>query len=73
MLFVTSFFNLYDKYLTREALEGFGGLKIGGQVIHSMKYADELLLLAKEETMLQGMIDRLPVIEIGRGYGMEMK
>jgi hypothetical protein len=35
-----------------------------------VKYADDLLLLAKEETVLQGMFHRL--IEIGRGYGMEM-
>jgi hypothetical protein len=28
------------------------------------------LLLAREETVLQGMVDRL--IEIGRRYGMEM-
>jgi hypothetical protein len=36
-----------------------------------VKYADDLLLLAKEEKVLQGMIDRL--IEIGRRYGMEIK
>jgi hypothetical protein len=35
-----------------------------------VKYADDLVLLAKEETVLQSMIDR--VIEIGRCYGMEM-
>jgi hypothetical protein len=35
-----------------------------------VKYADDLLLTAKEETVLQGMIDKL--IEIGRCYGMEM-
>jgi hypothetical protein len=35
-----------------------------------VKYADDLALLAKEETVLQGMIDRLT--EIGRCYGMEM-
>jgi hypothetical protein len=35
-----------------------------------VKYADELVLMAKEETVLQGMIDKL--IEIGRCYGMEM-
>jgi ribulose kinase len=35
-----------------------------------VKYADDLVPLAKEETVLQGMIDR--VIEIGRRYGMEM-
>ena len=35
-----------------------------------MKYADYLVLMAKEEMVLQGMIDKL--IEIGRCYGMEM-
>ena len=31
-----------------EALEGFGDLKVGGQVIHNVKYADDLVLLASE-------------------------
>jgi hypothetical protein len=62
-------FNLYSEYLTKEALEGFGDFKIG-QVIRTVKYADELVLLAKEETVLQGMIDKL--IEIRRCYGMKM-
>ena len=35
-----------------------------------MKYADDLVLMAKEETVLQNMIDKL--IETGRYYGMEM-
>jgi len=35
-----------------------------------VKYADDLILMAKEETVLRGMIDKL--IEIGRRYGMEM-
>jgi hypothetical protein len=63
-------FNLYSEYLTKEALDGFGGFRIGGKVIRTVKYADDLVLLVKEETVLQGMIDRL--IEIGRRYGMEM-
>jgi hypothetical protein len=37
-------------YLTKEALEGIGNIIIGGQVIHTVKYANDLLLLAKEET-----------------------
>jgi hypothetical protein len=44
--------------------------KIGRQIIHTVKYADDLVLLAKEEKVLQDMIDKL--IEIGRCYGMEM-
>jgi len=41
--------NLYSECFTREALEGFGDLKIGGQIIHTVKYADDLVLLAKEK------------------------
>jgi hypothetical protein len=36
-----------------------------------VKYANDLVLLAREEKILQGMVDTL--IEIGRCYGMEMK
>jgi hypothetical protein len=35
-----------------------------------VKYADDFVLLAKEEKVLQDMIDKL--IEIGRCCGMEM-
>ena len=35
-----------------------------------MKYADDLVVLATEEKVLQDMIDKLT--EIGRCYGMEM-
>ena len=62
-------FNLYSECLTKEALEGFGDFKIGGQIIHTVKYADDLVLLAREENVLQKMIDKL--IEIGGCYGME--
>jgi hypothetical protein len=62
---------LYSNYLTKEALQGFEDFKIGGQAIHTVKYANHIVLLAKEETVLQGMIERL--LETGRCYGMEMK
>ena len=63
-------FKLYSECLTKEALEGFGDFKIGGKIIHTVKYADDLVLLAKEEKVLQDMTDKL--IEIGGHYGMEM-
>jgi len=63
-------FNLYCKCLTKEALEGFGYFKMGRQIIHTVKYADELVLLAKEEKVLQDMTNKL--IEVGRCYGMEI-
>jgi hypothetical protein len=63
-------FNLYCEYITKEALERFEDFKIGRQVIRTVKYSDDLVLLAREEKMLQGMADSLT--EIGRRYGMEM-
>jgi len=41
-------FNWYSEYLTKEALEGFGGFRIGGQLIRTVKYADCLVLRTKE-------------------------
>jgi hypothetical protein len=35
-----------------------------------MKYVDNLVLVSKEQTVLQGMIDR--VIEIGGCYGIKI-
>jgi hypothetical protein len=63
-------FNVYCEYLTKEALEGSGDLKTGGQVIRTVKYADDLVLLGKEETALHGVTDSL--FETGRLCGMEM-
>jgi hypothetical protein len=63
------FCSTYTAYI-KEAREGFADFKMGGQVIRTVKYADDLVLLAKEETVLQGMIDRLT--EIGTRYGMDM-
>ena len=63
-------FNLYSVWLTKDAVDGLGDFNIGGQIIQSVKYAEDLALMSKEETMLQSMIDKL--IEIGRFYGMEM-
>jgi len=63
-------FNLYSEYLTKEAQDGLGDFNIGGQIIQTVKYAYDLVLMAKEETVLRGMIDKL--IETGRYPGTEM-
>ena len=57
-------FNFYSECLTKKALDGLGVFSIGGKIIQTLKYADELVLMAKEETVLQGMIDKLS--EIGK-------
>jgi len=54
---------LYSECLTKEALDGLGDFNSGGQIIQTVKYA-ELVLMAKEQMVLQAMIDKLT--EIGR-------
>jgi hypothetical protein len=70
MVPVTILFTLYSEYLTKNAVEGVGDFKSGGQVIGTMKYVDKLVLMSKKETVLQDMFDRLN--EIGRFCGLEM-
>jgi hypothetical protein len=55
-----------------EALEGFGDFRIGGKVIRTEKYeyADDFVLLAKEEALIHGMVEKLT--DIGRCYGLEI-
>jgi len=36
---------MYCQYLTKEAVEGFGDFKIGGQVTRTVKHVDDLVLL----------------------------
>jgi hypothetical protein len=59
-----------NEYLAKEAIQRFAASKIGGDVglIRTVKNVDDLVLTAKEETVLQGVIDRL--IEVGMCYGM---
>jgi hypothetical protein len=38
-------FNLCSEYVTQEVLEGLGDFKVGGQIISTVRYADDLVLL----------------------------
>ena len=51
-------------------MEGFGDLKVGGHIIGSVKYAVDLVLLAKIETLIQEMNNTLIATE--RCYRREM-
>jgi len=42
-------FNFTRKCLTTENLEGLGDFKVGEKIILSLKYADDLVVLAKQE------------------------
>jgi hypothetical protein len=62
-------FNSHSESLAKEALQGFGDFTIERQVIRTVKYAGDMVLLAKEVTVQQSMIDR--GVEVGRCCGME--
>ena len=56
MLLVADSLQLVQWIPTKDALEGFGDFKIGA--IHTVKYADDPVLLAKKQVVLQGMTER---------------
>ena len=70
MLFVTISVQLVERIPCQGSSGWAWRLNIGGQIIQTVKYADDLVLMAKEETVLQGMIYKLT--EIGKCCGMEM-
>jgi hypothetical protein len=56
-------FNLHTEYFSINALEMLGDFRIGRKVLRTVKYADYHLLLAKEETVIQGVVGRLEKLE----------
>ena len=70
MFFFTSpVLKVLNEYLTNEAPERFGDFIREVQVFRTLKCAEELVLLAKEERAIRAKIDRL--FEIGICYGVE--
>jgi hypothetical protein len=57
MLFVTIYFTVNT--LARKLAKVFGDFKTRGQLFRSVKHVDGLVVLAKEEAVLQGVIDSL--------------
>jgi len=64
MVFVTPLYSTCTANILPRMFLKVLDLSIRGQVIRTVKYASDLMLLAKKETVLQGMICSL--IEIGR-------
>ena len=69
IVFSSVLFNLNSQYIIKVALERFGHFNMGGQVILSVKYADNLMLRVKEETKKRYCKS---LTEIERCYGMAM-
>jgi len=55
-------FNILAEMVIRKTLDGFqGGLQIGGRIVTNLHYADDIILLATLERVLQELVlvDRL--------------
>ena len=64
-------FNIYSEAMIREAMEDTeSGVKVGGKVVKSIRFADDKAIIASSEVGLQDLIDRL--VESGKGYGMKI-
>jgi hypothetical protein len=50
---------LKSEYFTSGALEEFGDFKVKEQAVRTLTYADDFVLRAEEETVIQSMIDKL--------------
>ena len=64
-------FNLYSGWLIEEALIAVNeGVKVGGELVPSIRYADDSSLMSHTETGLQRMLDS--VVEHAKMYGMKI-
>ena len=62
-------FNILVEMVMRETQNGFqGGLQIKGQIVTSLRYADDIILLATSEAELQELVDRLD--QVSRKYSL---
>src|SRR5688500_18626696 len=52
-------FNLYSKFMTREALELVKKLQFAGENVTNLRYADDAVLIADLRKKLQKMLNRL--------------
>jgi len=65
-----SLFNLHSECLTKGAVATLGDFIMGGQVVGTVQYTSDLVVLVREETVLQGMIESL--IRSGQCCEMEI-
>ena len=54
----------------KEALAEVRDFKIGGRIINKVRFADDMVIIAKTQEELQDMVNRL--FYTGRKYGMEI-
>ena len=67
-----SLFNLYTEYIFRE-IDQMSGLKINGETINNLRYADDTVLLAENEDDLQNLVSTIEIQSEKFGLLMNVK
>ena len=64
-------FNIYVDRIVKEALEESNlGIRVGGNHVPTLRYADDTVLIEKDEVGLQSLIEK--VDRVGQKYGMRI-
>ena len=64
-------FNCYSERILRESADlSEIGIKISGRIINNLRYADDIILIAKSPNDLQQLLDK--VDEVSRKFGLEI-
>ena len=64
-------FNLYSEMIMREALDGWNhGVRINGEYLSDLRYADDVVLMATNEDQLQDLVNR--VGETSARFGLKL-
>ena len=67
-------FNIYSESIMREALKGFeGSIKLRGRTVTTLRYADDVALLAGSANELQELLNRTQVASRERGLKLNVE
>ena len=64
-------FSLYGEFIMRDA-EGVGGVKVGGQNVNNIRYADDTVLIADSEEGLQRLLQEVKEASEGKGLSINV-
>ena len=64
-------FSLYGEFIMREA-EGEGGVKVGGQNVNNIRYADDTVLIADGEEKLQRLLQNVHTASEEKGLSINV-
>ena len=67
-------FNLYTEYIMRSSADmSEEGIKVNGRILNNLRYADDIVLMAKSEEGLQAILSAVNTVSKSHGLFMNVK